>query len=70
MNRVDMSEAKASGNALHRITRSKISQVWFASQTGPIEASIRPRGRLAPVGRDRPAGPTIPAPKSAPPKTA
>ena len=50
MYRVDMSDENASGKALHRITTSKISQVWLASQTGPIEASIRSAGLLAPVG--------------------
>ena len=34
---------KALGNAVQRTTRTKISQTWLASQTGPIERSIWPR---------------------------
>jgi hypothetical protein len=31
---------KAVGKAVQRTTMTKISQTWFASQTGPIERSI------------------------------
>ena len=68
-NSVDMIAANAGGNAVQRITRSKISQVWFASQTGPIASAMSARGaapRLAPPA----ARSQKPAPKSAPPKTA
>ena len=57
MNSVDMIAAKAAGNAVHSTTSTKISQTWFASQTGPIAQSIRPRGRsaaLAAAGEQRP----------------
>ena len=64
-----MIAAKAGGNAVQRITRSKMSQVWFASQTGPIASAMSARGRrpraVPPARRSQ-----KPAPKSAPPKTA
>ena len=46
MNSVDMIAPKASENAVQSITSTKISQTWFASQTGPIAQSISARGRL------------------------
>ena len=42
---------------VHSTTRTKISQTWFASQTGPIAQSIRParaRAALAAAGEQRP----------------
>ena len=45
MNRVDMIDAKASGNPVHSTTSTKISQTWFDSQTGPIAQAIRARAR-------------------------
>ena len=69
MNSVDKIDPKASGNAVHSTTRTKISQTWLASQTGPIAQSIRSRGRLP---RSPPPATRAqkPAPKSAPPNTA
>ena len=68
-NKVSVIDANASENAVHSTTRQKISQTWFASQTGPIEWSMSARGRSP-----RSAPPAMrsqnPAPKSAPPKTA
>ena len=64
-----MSGPKACGKQVQRITRTKISQTWFASQTGPIERLTSPRTR-----EPRSAPPAVrsqkPAPKSAPPRTA
>jgi hypothetical protein len=66
---VNVIEAYASGNPVHKTTKMKINQTWLASQTGPIERSIISRG-CSP----RSAPPALrsqkPAPKSAPPKTA
>ncbi len=49
-------------------TRQKISQVWFASQTGPMAWSMSDRARAP-----RAAPPAVrshrPVPKSAPPST-
>ena len=68
-NRVSMIDAYADGKAVHITTKMKISQTWFASQTGPIERSMTARGRAP-----RRAPPAVrsqnPAPKSAPPNTA
>ena len=47
----------------------KISQTWFASQTGVSERWISARGR-APVSASPATRSQRPAPKSAPPKTA
>ena len=47
----------------------KISQTWFASQTGAIECSIRWRTDSGSPAR-RAKSSQNPAPKSAPPKTA
>jgi hypothetical protein len=63
--RVDMSEPKASGKAVHSTTSTKISQTWLASHTGAIERWTIPR-----TGPPRSAPPAVrsqkPAPKSAP----
>ena len=60
---------KADEKAVQRMTRTKISQTWFASQTGPIDRSIWACTRRArspePASRSQ-----RPAPKSAPPKIA
>ena len=61
--------ANACGNAVQKMTRSKTSQTWLASQTGVIDSSIRARGArpraVVPASRSH-----RPAPKSAPPSTA
>jgi len=66
---VDMIEANASGKPVHSTTRAKISQTWLASQTGPMECSMRERWaappRAVPATRSQ-----NPAPKSAPPSRA
>ena len=41
-----MIAANASGNAVQMTTRMKISQTWFASQTGPSEWPMRASMRL------------------------
>ena len=62
-----MIAANAGGKQVHRTTSTKISQTWFASQTGPIERLTSPRTRAP-----RSAPPAVrsqnPAPKSAPPE--
>ena len=69
MNSVEKIASNADEKPVHSTTRTKISQTWLASHTGPIAQSMSSRGR-------RPAsGPPAsrlhrPAPKSAPPKTA
>ncbi|MGN6607377.1 MAG: hypothetical protein ACTHMS_10275 [Jatrophihabitans sp.] len=40
-----MIAANAVGNPLQSRTRQKISQVWLASQTGPMAWSMSARGR-------------------------
>ena len=69
MKRVDMIDSKAVENAVHRTTRTKMSQTWFASHTGPIAQSTNARARSP-----RSSWPAVsdqkPAPKSAPPNTA
>ena len=69
MNRVEKIAAKAAEKAVQSTTSTKISQTWFASQTGPMAQSISSRTRLPrsplPANSDQ-----KPAPKSAPPKTA
>ena len=45
-NSVSMIEPNASGKHVHSTTRTKISQTWFASHTGPIEWSTTARGCL------------------------
>ena len=64
-----MIAAKAGGKAVQRMTRSKMSQVWFASQTGPMASAMSARG-LSPRFARPAARSQNPAPKSAPPKTA
>src|SRR2546423_975193 len=57
--------AKASGKPVHNTTRTKISQTWLASHTGPMACSIS-RRRAAPGRRRRlPAAP----PRQAEPDT-
>ena len=68
MKRVDMIDPKASEKAVHRTTSTKISQTWFASQTGPIDQSMSSRARSPRSPRE--ASAQKPAPKSAPPKSA
>jgi hypothetical protein len=66
---VEKIEPNATGNAVHTITSTKISQTWLASHTGLIERSIMAR---TPPPRSVP--PAVrsqkPAPKSALPSTA
>jgi hypothetical protein len=66
---VSMIAANAGGKHVQSTTSTKISQTWFASQTGPIERFTSPRTRAP-----RWAPPAVrsqkPAPKSAPPSTA
>ena len=68
-NSVSVIDANASENPVQSTTRQKMSQTWFASQTGPIEWSISARGRsprrAPPATRSQ-----NPAPKSAPPNSA
>ena len=68
-NSVRVIDAYASGKHVHSTTKTKISQTWFASQTGAIEWSITSRGRsprcVPPATRSQ-----NPAPKSAPPNMA
>ena len=59
----------ASGNAVQRTTRMKISQTWLASQTGVSDCWIRARGR-SPFSASPAIRSQRPPPKSAPPKTA
>jgi hypothetical protein len=65
MYRVEAIDANSGGNAVHISTRTKISQTWLASHTGPIECSISARRpaprRVVPASRSQ-----APAPKSAP----
>ena len=66
---VEKIEPKATGNAVHAITSTKISHTWLASHTGLIERCTMPRTR--PPRRSPPAVRSQkPAPKSAPPSTA
>ena len=66
---VVITAANACGNAVQKMTRSKISQTWLASHTGVIDSSINARGarprRSPPASRSH-----RPPPKSAPPSTA
>ena len=66
---VDISDPNATGNAVHAITRMKISQTWLASQTGLIERWMSPRTR-APLWAEPAVRSQKPAPKSALPKIA
>jgi hypothetical protein len=69
IDRVEKTDPKATGNAVHAITSRKISHTWLASQTGLIERCTIPRTRPP-----RSAPPAVrsqkPAPKSALPSTA
>ena len=69
MYRVDMIEANAGGKQVHSTTRTKMSQTWLVSQTGPMDCSMSTRW-----GRPRSGPPASrsqnPPPKSAPPSTA
>ena len=69
IHRVEATAPNSGGNAVHIMTSTKISQTWLASQTGPIECSIRARcfapRRAPPATRSQ-----NPAPKSAPPNSA
>ncbi len=66
---VEKIEPNTTGNAVHMITSTKISQTWLASQTGLIDHCTIPRIRAP-----RCAPPAVrsqnPAPKSALPSTA
>ena len=66
---VDITDPKTVGNAVQKITSTKMSQTWLASHTGLIDRCTMPRTRPP-----RAAPPAVrsqnPAPRSAPPKTA
>ena len=66
---VVISDPNATGNAVHTITSTKMSQTWLASHTGLIDRWTMPRTRPP-----RSAPPAVrsqnPPPKSAPPSTA
>ena len=68
MNSVEKIASNAAENAVQSTTRTKISQTWLASHTGPIAQSISSRARLP---RSPPPATRLqnPAPKSAPPNT-
>ena len=69
MNSVEKIASNADEKPVQSTTSTKISQTWFASQTGPMAQSISSRGRRP---RSPPPASRLhrPAPKSAPPKTA
>ena len=69
MNSVEKIAANAAEKPVQSTTRTKISQTWLASQTGPIAQSISSRARRP---RSPPPATRLqkPAPKSAPPNTA
>ena len=69
-NRVEVIAANAAGNAVQRMTRSKISHTWFVSQTGPIAWSIRAQGNTRPRAVPPASRSHRPPPKSAPPRMA
>ena len=56
MNSVEKIASNAGEKPVQRTTRTKISQTWLASQTGPIAESISSRGRrpLAAAGQQAP----------------
>ncbi len=66
---VEATGVKPAGNPVHSTTSTKISQTWLASHTGPIACSITARWRapplVPPASRSQ-----MPAPKSAPAKSA
>jgi hypothetical protein len=64
-----MTAPKASGKAVQKTTRMKMSQTWFASQTGVRERWISARGR-SPFSGPPAIRSQKPPPKSAPPKIA
>src|SRR5215831_1365529 len=66
---VDAIAPKRPGKPVHMTTRTKISQTWLASHTGPMECSMR-RRCLSPRGAGPATNSQKPAPKSAPPKRA
>ena len=47
---VEVIEPNARGNAVQRTTRMKMSQTWFASQTGAIERLMRARSSMSLAG--------------------
>ena len=67
--RVEVTDPKATGNAVQKITSTKISQTWLASHTGESDCLTSPRTRAP-----RRAPPAVrsqkPPPKSAPPSSA
>ena len=65
-NRAWLSGTKAPGKLVNKPTITKISQTWFASQTGPMAVAIAVRWRVA-VGPVASKSQT-PPPKSAPPR--
>ncbi len=69
MNSVEKTASNALENAVQSTTRTKISQTWLASQTGPIAQSTRSRARRPRAPREA-TRLQNPAPKSAPPNTA
>ena len=66
---VEKIEPKATGNAVQRMTSTKISHTWLASHTGLIERWIIPR-RRPPFSAPPAVRSQKPAPKSALPSTA
>ena len=67
--KVFMAAANASGNPVHHVTSTKISQTWLASQTGPMLWSIWVRSS-APRASPPAVRSKKPDPKSAPPNKA
>ena len=49
MKSVEKIASNADGKPVQSTTRTKISQTWFASHTGPIAQSISSRGRRPPL---------------------
>jgi hypothetical protein len=66
---VEKIDAKASGYAVQQIASTKMSQTWFASQTGPIARYACSRRASERASLRRPSCHKA-APKSAPPSTA
>ena len=66
--RAIMIAEKPAGNAVKSRTMTRISQTWFASQTGAIESAMssRWRSRRGPLAKKS----QTPPPKSAPPSKA
>ena len=65
---MDATEANTAGNADQHSTRTKMSQTWLASHTGPMDCSMslrwRSPRRTSPATRSQ-----NPPPKSAPPSS-